>query len=179
MNFEPRILQNISEHLTGPELVSICRKLPVETYQKICRDEQFWRKILYRDYSVFLPIIKQLERESYMSYLDLYKEFYADPFFNSPDFIELYQVLSRYLPVVNFVNEDGNLTILPSLVKSNVYIEDTDVLRFEFPLTLDKNLLINYYYVRLYMTLTGTQKFVEIKANIDPFNGLISLAKRS
>lgn len=78
------------------------------------------RYMLYRDYETFLPIVHERERESYISYFDLYKEFYRSPFFNSVDFRNLYQTLLKYVPIVEFLDDEGNITNFPVLVDTKM-----------------------------------------------------------
>lgn len=118
---EKRLLIDIIKHLPIEYILKTCASLTPNEYQTVCKNNDLWRYLLYRDYKVFTPIINKLERESYMSYFDLYREFYESEFFNSPDFTNLYTLLLEYVPLVEFLDPDGNITYIPTLVDTVSY----------------------------------------------------------
>lgn len=114
--FEPNIFPQILGHLPIGDILHTCSGGLSRQYQSLCKDQPLWRRLLYRDYGTFSPLLRELERESYMSYLDLYREFYTNPFFNSPDFRSIYRLLLDYVPLPLFQDENGNDSPIPQAV---------------------------------------------------------------
>lgn len=113
--FEYSLLHNILINLPIHEIQRVCSSLPNNRYQQICKNEKLWEQLLYRDYSVFQPIIDHVTRDSPMSYYDLYQEFYNNMFFNSEEFREVYEIFSRFVPIVIFKGE----SIIPKIIENN------------------------------------------------------------
>lgn len=116
-SFEPKLLANILIHLDIQDILRTCSALTPTKYQSVCKNSDLWKSLLYRDYEIFSSLIKTLERESDMSYRNLYQEFYFNPFFNSDDFRQIYQFFQKYGLIVEFYNSDNNITIIPELKK--------------------------------------------------------------
>ena len=111
------LLSDILKHLPIADILNTCSSLPSQSYQTVCKNQPLWKYLLYRDYGVFSPVIHSIERESYMSYFDLYQEFYHSPLFNSADFRRLYKFLLEYIPIPIFLDSEGNETPIPILVE--------------------------------------------------------------
>ena len=171
--FDPKLFHEIVQNLPISEILNICAKLPTQTYQKICKNESFWRKLLYRDYTTFSPLLKELERESFMSYLDLYREFYESPFFNSSDFQELYANIAKYTPIVYFADDDRNLTIIPTLTRVRYSYELSPFL--SLIVTLPEDYPMKFLYEYTYSPISGNPIQIEIPAKIE--NGVIIFAR--
>ena len=107
------LLPNILSNLPIADIIKTCSSLTPNRYQRVCKNNQLWRFLLYRDYDLFSPIIVELETESYF---DLYKEFYHNIFFNSDDFRKLYRILLKSSHSITFINQNGEESIIPTLV---------------------------------------------------------------
>lgn len=124
--FERKLVPDILQHISVNDISQFCTSS--SEYQQLCQNQELWRYLLYRDYSTFSPIITSLERESYMSYLDLYKEFRSNLFFNSPDFKEFYSIMLNYVPIVIFIDEELNQSPIPRLISANELLMNTSYL---------------------------------------------------
>ena len=171
--FDPKLFSEIVYNLPTSEIMKICSKLPSRIYQKICQDETFWRRLLYRDYATFSPLLKELERESFMSYRELYKEFYASPFFNSPDFQEVYADLTKYTPIVYFADDDRNLTIIPTLTRIRYSYELSPF--FSLIVTLPEDYPMKFLYEYSYSPVSSNPIQIQIPSKIE--NGVIILVR--
>lgn len=117
--FEWKLIPDVLSHLPIGKIARVCSAPHSRQWQQLCRDNNLWRHLLYRDYATFAPIIRELERESYMSYFDLYQEFYRNPFFNSSDFRTVYGVLSQHVQPLKFLDANQNVSIIPSLQRDS------------------------------------------------------------
>lgn len=134
---DPNQLYQIILESPITEINRICSSLTQSRFQRICRDENLWKQLLYRDYgSLYGNIISSVVRENAMSYYDLYKEFYTSPFFNSPDFQIIYSIFSKYLPIVYFKTEEG-VSIITSLRDDLLWIPPKEMLSIQIPIIFE------------------------------------------
>lgn len=112
--FEQKLIPDILSYLPVREIGRICSSAPSRAWRRLCRDENLWRHLLYRDYGTFAPIIRELGP---ISYLDLYRQFYRDRFLNSRDIRELYAILSQNGQAVKFLDWQEKTSLFPSLIQ--------------------------------------------------------------
>lgn len=124
--FNIKLFSQILSHLHITEILKFFSKLLSKKYQKICKYESIWRKLLLRDYGCFSNIQDQIKSESNMKLYLIYREFYFSPILNSPDFTEVYSIMlnscSSFDHRVYFVNDGHNLSILPKCDEKIIFV---------------------------------------------------------
>ncbi len=61
-SFEIKLLLDILKYLPIADIIKTCSSLQPTEYQTICKSNNLWKYLLYRDYGIFIPIIREIER---------------------------------------------------------------------------------------------------------------------
>ena len=117
--FEPKLLSYILYNMSIRDILNTCSSLTPTVYQNICKDENLWKELLYRDYEIFNPIINELTQS--LRYSEIYKNFYSNIIYNSPDFQEFYNILKSHFDTPKFIAMNSEITTIPSIYIAETY----------------------------------------------------------